>query len=204
MKGISIFSVAVSLTVLSCTSTSVWAQGRSPRANPQILEGRSFHQIAEQPKPQLITAIAEPITHPAAVPVKIAVSQAPEKVIDELTDSIFYNLYRGLNRRKIRSDETQYINEWAAIKKVLRDANLVYEKGCTSAPYWRLSEYDTPGRFGVGLIAFSPLLNLVADAVFYTRHPELEYRKIQPSDTRLASEWSKIRQAVSLVDPCFY
>ena len=148
-------------------------------------------------------AIAQTITHPAAIPVQVAASQAPEKAIDELTDYLFYNLYPRLNRRKIRSDERQYIKEWAAIKKVLR-ANLVYEKGCTSAPYWRLSEYDTPGRFGVGLIAFSPLLNLVADAVFYTRHPELQYRKIQPSETRLASEWSKIRQAVSLVDPCFY
>ena len=55
MKGRSVFSVAVSLTVLSITSVSVLAIGRSPRANPQILEGRSFHQIAQQPKPQLIT-----------------------------------------------------------------------------------------------------------------------------------------------------
>jgi len=71
-------------------------------------------------------AIAQPITHPAVVPVQVAASQAPEKAIDELTDSIFYNLYRGLNRRKIRSDETQYINEWAAIKKVVSEDNLVY------------------------------------------------------------------------------
>ena len=55
MKGRSVFSVAVSLTVLSITSVSVLAIGRSPRANPQIFEGRSFHQIAQQPKPQLIT-----------------------------------------------------------------------------------------------------------------------------------------------------
>jgi len=58
--------------------------------------------------------------------VKVAASQAPEKAIDELTDSIFYNLYPGLNRRKIRSDETQYIKEWAAIKKVVSQDNLVY------------------------------------------------------------------------------
>lgn len=55
MKGRSVFSVAVSLVVLGIASVSVLAIGRSPRANPQILEGRSFYQIAQQPKPQSIT-----------------------------------------------------------------------------------------------------------------------------------------------------
>ena len=55
MKGRSIFSVAVSLAVLAIASVSVLAQGRSPSTNQQILEGRSFYQVAQQPKPQLIT-----------------------------------------------------------------------------------------------------------------------------------------------------
>ncbi len=55
MKGRSIFSAAVSLAVLGVASVSVLAQGRSLSTNPQILEGRSFHQIAQPPKPQLIT-----------------------------------------------------------------------------------------------------------------------------------------------------
>ncbi len=153
-----------------------------------------------------VKAIAQPISYPLADSVLIAANNAPEKVIDEFTDSIFYRLHPQLNRRKIRSDETQYINEWAAIKKVLGDGNLVYERVCWRGPnfWWHLAEYDTPGRNGREIIKFSSVLNKVADAVFYTRHPELGYRAIKPSETRLASEWSKIRQGVSLVHPCYY
>ena len=55
MKGRSIFSVAVSLVVLGVASVSVLAQGRSLSINPQLSEGRSLYQVAQQPKPQLIT-----------------------------------------------------------------------------------------------------------------------------------------------------
>ncbi|WP_341734523.1 hypothetical protein [Microcoleus sp. EPA2] len=152
-----------------------------------------------------VKVLAQHIGYPVAASVMIAANNAPEKAIDELTDSIFYNLYPQLDRRKIRSNETQYINEWAAIRKVLMgDGNLVYERGCGPSYWWHLSEYDTPGRNGREIIVFSPVLNKVADAVFYTRHPELGYRTIKPSETRLASEWSKIRQGVSLVHPCYY
>ena len=148
-------------------------------------------------------AIAQPITNLTAVPVQVAASQAPEKAIDNLTDSIFYNLYPGLNRRKIRSDETQYINEWAAIKKVVSQDSLVYQDVCgrNSTNYeWLLSQYD--GQSRNGLILSSPILNKVADAILYTRYPELGDRRIQPSETSLASEWFKIRRAVSLLHPC--
>ncbi|MCU0547468.1 MAG: hypothetical protein MUE44_35795 [Oscillatoriaceae cyanobacterium Prado104] len=151
-----------------------------------------------------VKALAQPISYPVADSVTIAANNAPEKDLDKFTDMIFYRLHPQLNDRKIRSNETQYINEWAAIRKVLRDGNLVYEQGCNVRLEWRLSEYDTPGRFGVGLVAFSSVLNKVADAVFYTRYPGLGYRRIQPDETRLVSEWSKIRRGVSLIDPCFY
>lgn len=158
------------------------------------------------------SAIAQPVKYPTArVPadsVEVAANRAPEKEIDGLTDFIFYQLHPGLNRRKIRSDETQYINEWAAIKKVVSNDNLVYGDVCdlNSRNYeWLLSKYDGEGggRQGVTSPLTSPVLDKVADAVFYTRHPELNYRKVQPGETRLVSEWSKIRQGVSLLHPCY-
>ncbi|MDF0552671.1 hypothetical protein [Kamptonema sp. UHCC 0994] len=80
------------------------------------------------------SAIAQPVTrHAARMPadsVQIAANRAPEKAIDGLTDFIFYQLHPELNHRKIRSDETQYINEWAAIKKVVSNDNLVYGDVC--------------------------------------------------------------------------
>ncbi|MEZ2224728.1 hypothetical protein [Microcoleus sp.] len=158
------------------------------------------------------SASAQPIGYPAARvqvgSVQVAASRAPEKAIDRLTDFIFYNLHPQLNRRKIRSDETQYVNEWAAIKKVVSDDNLVYQDVCdgNSRNYeWLLSKYDGEGggRQGRTISLSSPVLDKVADAVFYTRHPELGYRRIQPSETRLVSEWSKIRQGVSSLHPCY-
>jgi hypothetical protein len=151
-----------------------------------------------------VKAIAQPISYPVADSVLIAANNAPEKAIDESTDFIFYRLHPQLNSRKIRSNETQYINEWAAIKKVLADGNLVYKRFCGPNFGWHLAEYDTPGRHPREIMVFSSVLNKVADAIFYTRHPELGYRKIRPSETSLASEWSQIRRAVSWPDPCFY
>ncbi|HBK99808.1 MAG TPA: hypothetical protein DD001_22050 [Microcoleaceae bacterium UBA10368] len=148
-----------------------------------------------------VKAIAQPINYPVVDSVTIAANNAPEKAIDEFTDSIFYRLHPQLNSRKIRSNETQYINEWAAIRKVVRD-NLVYELECTRrlSYDWLISKYD--GQARNGLILSSPVLNKVADVVFYTRHLELGYRRIHPSETSLASEWSRIRRAVSLLHPC--
>lgn len=130
-------------------------------------------------------AMAQPVTYPAADSVQIAANKAPEKAIDELTDYIFYNLHPQLNRRKIRSDETQYINEWAAIKKVVSNDNLVYQDACgrNSTNYeWLLSKYDGegPGRAGRTISLSSPVLDKVADAVFYTRHPELATAEYNP------------------------
>ncbi|MEK0194706.1 MAG: hypothetical protein EAZ78_03700 [Oscillatoriales cyanobacterium] len=151
-----------------------------------------------------VKVLAQHIGYPVAASVMIAANNAPEKAIDEWTDNIFYKLHPQLNRRKIRPNETQYINEWAAIRKVLRDGNLVYERGCGPSYWWHLSEFDTPGRNPREIVVFSSVLNKVADAIFYTRNPDLGYRAIQRSETRLASEWSKIRQGVSLVHPCYY
>lgn len=152
-------------------------------------------------------AMAQPVTYPAADSVQIAANRAPEKAIDELTDYIFYNLHPQLNNRRIRSDETQYVNEWAAIKKVVSNDKLVYEKECgrnlNNNYQWRLSSYDSSVLARNASPLSSPVLNKVADAVFYTRNPELGYRRIQPSEKRLVSERPKIQPGVSSLHPCY-
>lgn len=54
MKGVSILSLMVGLTLLGNASVLVLAQGRLSPTNQQILEGRS-QIIAQQPKSRLIT-----------------------------------------------------------------------------------------------------------------------------------------------------
>ncbi len=150
-------------------------------------------------------ARAQPVTYSASRvhvdSVQVVANRVPEKAIARLIDFIFYKLHPELNRRKIRSDKTRHINEWSAIQKVVRN-NLVYEPGCNRrlSYDWLISVYD--GESSNGLILSSPVLNKVADAVFYIHHPELSYRMIQPDETSLVSEWSQIRRAVSLLHPC--
>lgn len=102
-------------------------------------------------------AIAQPVTYSASIVyvegVQVVANRAPEKASARLTDFIFYNLHSELNRRKIRSDETQYIKEWAAIPQVMRD-NWVYEPGCNRrlSYDWLISVYD--GQSSNELILF--------------------------------------------------
>lgn len=131
----------------------------------------------------------------------VAQSQPPQRAIDDNTDFFFYRLHPELGRRKISSDETQYINEWNAIREVVQD-NLVYISlscGSNTTYYWGLSQYDTYSRTSAGQ---SPVIDKIADAVFYTRHPELDNRKIEPGENDLASEWSAIRHKIATVGGC--
>ena len=138
---------------------------------------------------------------PSASLIQLTARSAPQKAIDHWTDSFFYRLHPELGRRKIRSNETQYVNEWAAIEEVVR-YNLVYEQICGRGTNfeWLLSHYDGQSRNGIALV--SPVLDKIADAAFYARHPELGYRKIQPGETGLTREWMRIRQTVSELHPC--
>lgn len=114
--------------------------------------------------------------------------------------NIFYSLHPELSGRKIKFSETEYMREWQAIEIVVAN-NLTYQMGCTGRG-WGLSEYDrTNVRTGERLLT-STVLDKVADAVFYTRHPALGYRKIQPGEYKLTNEWMKIRQAIWTLPWC--
>jgi hypothetical protein len=55
VKGISILSLMVGLALLGNASVLVLAQGQAPLTNQSILQERSLHQVAQQPKSRLIT-----------------------------------------------------------------------------------------------------------------------------------------------------
>lgn len=130
----------------------------------------------------------------------ISQNKAPQKFIDIWTNNIFSSLHPELSGRKIQSSETEYMREWQAIEIVVVN-NLTYQMGCTGRG-WGLSEYDrTNVRTGERLLT-STVLDKVADAVFYTRHPELGYRKIKPGEYKLTNEWMKIRQAIWTIPWC--
>ncbi len=132
----------------------------------------------------------------------IANSQ-PQETIDRWADNFFYSVNPQLSRRKLRADETEYIREWNAIQRVVPDILVYRNNGCTRGYSWLLVNYDDENR-PEGRLLVSEDLDKVADAIFYSRNPQLGYRKIQPGETALANEWMRIRRAVSMLPPCFY
>ena len=130
----------------------------------------------------------------------IAQNKAPQRFIDIWTDNIFSSLHPELSGRKIQFSETEYIREWQAIQAVVAN-DLTPKMGCTGDSGWGLSEFDgVDVRTGKRLLT-SAVLNKVADAIFYTRHPELG-RKIKPGEYKLKNEWMKIRQAIWTMPWC--
>ena len=122
------------------------------------------------------------------------------EIINDWTDLFFYKANPQLSGRKITADETEYIREWNAIESIIPDL-LVYDNNICGDTGWILESYDYISvNDGKGLV--SAQLNQVADAIFYTRNPELSGRKIRPDETRLANEWLRIRTAVTFLHPC--
>jgi hypothetical protein len=179
MKARSLFSLTIGFTILCTCSSVVFAELR--HTTPRL--DNSNHPASTQAQSTIISQ-----------------NIAPQKFIDIWTHNIFYSLHPELSNRKIQSFETEYIREWQAIEIVIAN-NLTYQMGCTGRG-WGLSEYDhTNVRTGKRLLT-STVLDKVADAVFYTRHPELGDRKIQPGEYKLTNEWMMIRQAIWTLPWC--
>jgi hypothetical protein len=110
-----------------------------------------------------------------------AIASVPDSVLNKFTDLLFWTIHPEMHDRKIQPNQTQYQKEWLAIREVLKD-KLIYSTivdYCASSGYLlNDSEHD-------------PYIAL-ADAIFYTHHPELTGHKIKPSETRLREEWNAI------------
>jgi hypothetical protein len=124
-----------------------------------------------------------------------------EAAIDQETDRVLYRVNPELNGRKLRSEDGQYIKEWQAIRQVVAQEMNPEVSRCAGDQYWELASYDginglRSGRRG------SPTFDRIADAIFYSRHPELGGRRISASNTKLAREWTTIRQTIMVEQPC--
>jgi hypothetical protein len=124
-----------------------------------------------------------------------------EAAIDGQADLFLDKVNPELNGRKLRSDDYGYIKEWKAIRKAVEQEMKPAVSECAGDQMWELRSYDginglPSGRRG------SPTFDRIADAIFYSRHPELAGAAISSSDSALAREWSRIRQAIMIEQPC--
>ncbi|MGG6262953.1 hypothetical protein ACQ4M3_24240 [Leptolyngbya sp. AN03gr2] len=119
----------------------------------------------------------------------VATAQTREQSVDGVTDWLFGNLHPQLNRRKLRSDEYQYIREWNAIRAVINQGGLQYQRAnpnhrACDIPDWYYSNDD------------EALRERLADAVFYSRYPERKGRPIAPDERGAMRVWLKLKNSM--------
>jgi len=112
-----------------------------------------------------------------------ALASVPASVLDQYTDSYFWNVNPEMLNRSIQPYQTQYKKEWLAIREVLNN-QLVWMQ----LPLC----YAEPGEYGYEVEDYGETVTALTDAVFYTRHPGLNGRKIRPEETALVEEWKAI------------
>jgi hypothetical protein len=118
-------------------------------------------------------------------------TESKDVAIDSYTDHFFYAANPELNKRKLGTDETTYIQEWQSIRAAIRPLVKTDREVCGmagrsqpgEAPYWEFlftlqnqSSYD-----------------YLTDAIFYHRNPQMAGKKLRPG-TALANDWSAIRR----------
>ncbi len=121
-----------------------------------------------------------------------AIASVPDRVLNEFTDSGFWNIRPEMLNRTIQPNQTLYRREWSAIKEVMSKLLMWRE-----LPHC----YADPGTYGYDVENYAEMVTAVTDAVFYARHPELQRRKLRPSETRLIEEWNGIYRSFPY-SPC--
>jgi hypothetical protein len=117
-------------------------------------------------------------------------NQSREQSVDSVTDWLFYNVNPELNRRKLQSDESDYIQEWQAIRAVVNtglryDARNSNSRAC-QIPDWYFDNDDEAFR------------DRLADAIFYHRHPEMNGQPISRTDRYSIRTWNKLKRSMGV------
>jgi hypothetical protein len=131
----------------------------------------------------------------------LAKAESRAEAVNRLTDWFFYQVNPGLNYRPLTGRESRYIREWRAIHQVVEQEMEPSQGSCAGDSYWALSNYDIPGEGDRGLVSQS--FNRIADAIFYSRNPQLAGYKIPRSNSKKAREWLTIRRSIAREHPCY-
>jgi hypothetical protein len=108
--------------------------------------------------------------------------------IDSYTDHFFYAANPELNKRKLRSGDTAYAQEWQALREAIVPLVKTNREACgrngdSAGLYW---EFDLSAPQNASSYDY------LADAIFYHRNPDMTGQKLRPN-TAAAREWSAIR-----------
>jgi hypothetical protein len=110
------------------------------------------------------------------------------EAIDSYTDHFFYAANPELNKRKLRSGDTAYIQEWQAIRETMVPLVKTNREACGR----NLGSTDLYWEFDLDAPQNGSSYDYLADAIFYHRNPDMAGQKLRPN-TAAAREWSAIR-----------
>ncbi|AOY82938.1 hypothetical protein BJP36_26520 [Moorena producens JHB] len=131
-----------------------------------------------------------------------ALASVPEFVLKDFTDFYFWQVNPEMSNNNLNSGQTQYNQEWLAIKDTLKD-RIVWRKLPSCDGYTDDHEnYADDLNYSYFVNDNQETITALIDAVFYARHPELKGRKIRPNETHLIREWNLIKQSVSSYSWC--
>lgn len=119
----------------------------------------------------------------------LAKAESREQAVDRLTDFLFYKVNPQLNNRKLQAGDREYIRQWQKLREAIDPRVKPAQEVC-----------NTPGPGDIGWEfttingeTYEQTYDLLADTIFYSRHPQRTGQPIPKNDKISISEWSAIR-----------
>jgi len=120
----------------------------------------------------------------------LAKAESREQAVDRLTDFLFYRVNPQLNNRKLQAGDREYSNQWRRLREAIDPRVKPAQEVCNSP-----GPGDTGWEFTtINGQTYEQTYDLLADTIFYSRHPQRTGQQIPKSDRIGISEWSAIRR----------
>ena len=119
-----------------------------------------------------------------------AKAESRSQAVDRLTDFLFYKVNPQLNNRKLQADDREYSNQWRRLRAAIDPRVKSIQEVC-----FRPAPEETGWEFTtINGETYEQTYDLLADTIFYSRHPQRTGQQIPKNDKIGISEWSAIRQ----------
>lgn len=119
-----------------------------------------------------------------------AKAESREQAVDRLTDLLFYRVNPQLNDRKLQPGEREYIYQWQRLREAIDPRVKSIHEVC-----FRVPPEETGWEFtAINGQTYEQTYDALADAIFYSRHPQRVGQPIGRGDRISTSEWSAIRR----------
>ncbi|NJK75973.1 MAG: hypothetical protein HC942_20690 [Microcoleus sp. SU_5_6] len=119
-----------------------------------------------------------------------AKAESREQAVDRLTDFLFYRVNPQLNNRKLQPGEREYIYQWQRLRESIDPRVKSIQEVC-----FRVAPTERGWEFtAINGQTYEQTYDALADAIFYSRHPQRVGQPIGRGDRVSTREWSAIRR----------